>query len=204
VPPASLNLARRPFVDSRPANVAAVLLAITVLVLTFVSWRTIDRYLEGSRKSREAIASLRTEIERLERTRSDADAALARFDLVALSDAAAKANVIARRRAFSWTRFLSRLEGVLPDDVRVVSFSVQKTVEEKSASEKQLAEGLIPVVLELVSRDPDGLPRLIDAFYGSPYFDRPTPQAERGGEKGRGEGRELVIAVGYRDAGVKR
>ncbi|MBK9963513.1 MAG: hypothetical protein IPP07_00870 [Holophagales bacterium] len=54
------NLARRPFVDSRPANVAAVLLLLVVLVLTLVSVRTVHAYLEGSRQSRAGIASLRS------------------------------------------------------------------------------------------------------------------------------------------------
>ena len=63
------NLARRPFVDTRPANRAAALLLAAAIGLTFVSVKTVRSYVEGSRTSREAIAGLRSEITRHEEAR---------------------------------------------------------------------------------------------------------------------------------------
>ena len=197
------NLARRPFVDSRPANVAAALLLLAAVVLTVVSVRTVHAYIEGSRKSREAIASLRSEIERLEASRKDAEQKLARFDLAGMRAGAEEANSLARRRSFSWSRFLTRLERTLPNDVRVVTLGLARDVERKAGRGDAASAEAFRVTLSLVSRDPDGLPKLIRTFYASPWFDAPTPISETGGEKGSVEGRNFSLDVLYYDREAK-
>ncbi len=200
------NLARRPFVDSRPANLAAALLLVAAVVLTAVSVRTVHAYLGGSRTSREAIASLRDEIQRHEAARAEAETKLARFDLAGLKAGAEEANALARLRTFSWTRFLTRLEKTLPNDVRVDSMSLARETERSGRGSGEAAapaETAFGLRLSLVSRDPDGLPKLIRAFYASPWFDAPTPLSEAGGEQGSVEGRRITIDVVYRDREVK-
>lgn len=196
------NLARRPFVDSRPANVAAALLLVSAVALTAISVRTVHAYREGSRKSREEIAALRVEIGRLEASRREAGQKLARFDLPGIHAGAEEANALARLRSFSWSRFLTRLEKSLPNDVRVDSISLQRD-KRTSGEAGPAGEEAFAVTLSVVSRDPDGLPRLIRAFYESPWFDQPTPRTEAGGEQGSVEGRRLGLEVLYRDSGVK-
>lgn len=195
------NLARRPFVDSRPANAASVVLVVAVVVLSAVSVRTVHAYLEGSEKSRTQIASLRAEIDRLETARRDAQQKLARFDLEGMQAGADEANALARLRAFSWSRFLTRLEKTLPNDVRVVSVGLTREKQAESGG----ADGpeAFEVTLSLVSRDPDGLPRLLRTFYASPWFEAPTPVSEAGGEKGSVDGRTLAIIVRYYDREAK-
>lgn len=198
------NLARRPFVDSRPANVAAVLLLLVVLVLTLVSVRTVHAYLEGSRQSRAGIASLRTEIARFEASARAAEEKLTRFDLAGMSAGAEEANELVRLRSFSWSRFLTRLEKTLPYDVRVVSVALSKgTEKKKTGAQGPRVDEAFRVSLLLVSRDPDGLPKLIRAFYASPWFDAPTPLSETGGEQGSAEGRSFVLDILYRDREAK-
>ena len=46
--PGRFNLARRPFVDTRPANLAAGFLAVLVLALSFVAARTVIRAPSGT------------------------------------------------------------------------------------------------------------------------------------------------------------
>ncbi|MBK9064905.1 MAG: hypothetical protein IPL89_17220 [Acidobacteria bacterium] len=58
--------------------------------------------------------------------------------------------------------------------------------------------------LNPVSRDPDGLPRVLKAFYGSEYFDKPSPQQELGPDKGSPDGHQLRLSVVYRDKGAGR
>ncbi len=195
------NLARRPFVDSRPANVAAVFLLLAGIVLTVISVRTVHSYLDGSRQTRAEIASLRAEIGRFEAAGRHAEAKLARFDLAGMQAGAEDANELARRRAFSWTRFLTRLERTLPNDVRVVSMGLSREKERKSSDRAPGAPDgeSFALSLSLVSRDPDGMPKLLRAFYASPWFDAPTPLSEAGGEQGSAEGRSLSISVLYRD-----
>jgi hypothetical protein len=193
-----LNLARRPFIDNRPVNVAAGALAAGVLILSFVSVRTVVRYLDGSRKTRIAIAGLRDEIARLESARRVAEARLARYDIEELRAGAEDANRIARRGAFSWTRFLGRLEKTLPADTRISAISVS-SAEGGDARTGGGKNELFRVELTLVSRQPDGLTQAIRSFYGSPWFDRPEPHVEERGDRRAPEGRRLRIGVLYRD-----
>jgi hypothetical protein len=199
------NLARRPFVDTRPANLAAALLLAAAIGMTFVSVKTVRSYVAGSKTSREAIAGLRSEIGRYEEARRGAETKLARFDLAGMKAGSEEANALARLRTFSWTRFLTRLEKTLPNDVRVVSMGLSREAEKKaSARAPGTPEGeAFALSLSLVSRDPDGMPKLLRAFYASPWFDAPTPVNEAGGEQGSVEGRSLSISVLYRDREVK-
>lgn len=197
------NLARRPFVDSRPANVAAAILLLAAVVLTAVSIRTVHAYLEGSRHSRARIASLRAEISRFEASGRAAEQKLARFDLAGMRAGAEEANELARLRTFSWSRFLTRLERTLPNDVRVVSVSLSRVEKTEASPQAASADDSYLVSLSLVSRDPDGLPKLIRAFYASPWFDAPTPSAEAGGDLGDVEGRTFALDLVYRDREAK-
>lgn len=193
-----LNLARRPFIDTRPANVAAAVLGVAVLVLSFVSVRTVARYLGGSQKTRDAIATFQEETARLEAERRATDARLSRYDVEAMRADAEDANRITRRRAFAWTRFLDRLERTLPADMRIAAINLA-SAEGKDAKAGTGRNELFWVDLTLISRDPAGLPRAIRAFYGSPWFDRPTPRAEERGERRPADGRRILLGVLYRD-----
>jgi hypothetical protein len=198
-----LNLARRPFIDTRPVNVAAGVLAVAVAVLSFTAVRTVARYFDDSRKTRDAITSLKDEITRLEEARKAAETRLSRYDLDEMQAAADDANLIARQRAFSWTRFLDRLEKTLPSDMRVAAVSLSGA-EGAGANRGAGGNESFRVELTLVSRDPNGLPKTIRAFYGSPWFDRPTPRLEERGDRRAPDGRRIQIGVIYKDAEAVR
>ena len=199
--PGRFNLARRPFVDTRPANLAAGFFAVLVAALSFVAARTVTRYFSDSSRTRASISSLRTEISSLEEARQRATASLARIDVGTLAADVEDANEIALRRAFSWTRFLTRLEKTLPADLRISSIGLQKMTGSSGSqrSERRGPSETVLVALTLISRDPNGLPRTIRAFDASPWFDKPTPASEDRGERGLPEGRRLVLTVAYHD-----
>jgi hypothetical protein len=201
--PGRFNLARRPFVDTRPANLTATFLAVLVAVLSFVAARTVIRYFADSSRTRASISNLRAEISSLEEARRRAEASLARIDLGALASDVEDANEIVLRRAFSWTRFLSRLEKTLPPDIRIASIGLQKVTAAAGTPAIGIARRgsgeTVLVSLVLVSRDPNGLPKTIRAFDASPWFERPAPASEDRGERGLPEGRRLALSVAYRD-----
>ena len=190
--PKAFNLARRPFVDTRPANLTAGFLAALVLGVSFVAVKTVVGYLNDSRRTRTAIADLRTDIARLEEERQKAEASLTRVDVAGLSADVEDANAIALRRAFSWTRFLTRLERTLPADVRIASITLQKT---PAGAGRGIGGESVLVSLTLISRDPNGLPNTIRAFDASPWFERPAPSNEDRGERSVPEGRRLSLTV---------
>jgi Tfp pilus assembly protein PilN len=199
--PGRFNLARRPFVDTRPANLTAGFLLALVAALSFVAARTVIRYFSDSSRTRASIASLRSEISSLEEAKQKAAASLAKVDVASLASDVEDANEIALRRAFSWTRFLTRLEKTLPSDLRIASIGLQKITGSSgpSASGRAAPSETVRVALTLISRDPNGLPKTIRAFDASPWFEKPTPASEDRGEKGVPEGRRLVLTVTYHD-----
>ena len=199
-----LNLAKRPFVDTRPVTAAAVVLILVVSVLSVISVRTIQRYLKDSAGTSAAIEALKQDVAQTEESRLTSEAALARFDIDELGANSADANLIAHRRSFSWTRFLSRIEKVLPADIRVVTIALTKTADSKSnVSAQPAATDSVGVQLTLVSRDPNGLSKSIRALYSSPYFDMPIPHSDESPEKGTAEGRRIGLDVLYLDGGKK-
>lgn len=194
-----LNLARRPFVDTRPANVTVGVLTLAALVLTVVSWRTVSKYYRDSARTRGAISALQTELETLEKKKQAKEATVARYDVPALAASARDANSIARWKAFSWSRFLSRLERTLPGDDRITGIALGRP------DPRQLEAGVdtYGLSLEIVSRSPDALPKAIRAFYASPWFDNPVPHSERTPDKNKGVGWVINIDVTYLDSGKK-
>jgi hypothetical protein len=205
--PGRFNLARRPFVDTRSANLTAGFLAVIVAALSFVAARTVFRYFDDSKRTRASIAELKAEISSLEEARQKAEASLARVDVTSLAADVEDANEIALRRAFSWTRFLSRLEKTLPSDIRISSIGLQKLAGASGSSSAAVRRGpaeTVLVTLTLISRDPNGLPKTIRAFDASPWFELPTPASEDRGEKGLPEGRRLILSVAYHDVDARK
>jgi len=195
-----LNLARRPFVNTRPVNIIAAILGIATIGLTVISFQTVEEYLSGSQKTREAIAQVRREIATLEAQRDAADRALQKHDFAEIVASSEEARSIARRRTFSWTRFLSRLETTLPEDVRVSAIALaREQAGERKGGEDSLSD--MRVTLVLIGKQPELLPKVIRAFYDSPYFDRPVPFTEVSARDGKPEGTEMNLSVTYRDAG---
>jgi Tfp pilus assembly protein PilN len=199
--PRRFNLSRRPFVDTRPANLTVGILAVLVLGVSFVAARTVFRYFDDSRRTRQAIVDLRSDIARLEGERERAEASLARVDVSALTADVEDANAVALRRAFSWTRFLTRLEKTLPSSVRIATISLAKAggAAGTTGGLRGASGETVNVGLTLISREPDGLPTTIRAFYASPWFERPAPSSEERGEKSVPEGRRFTLSVRYRD-----
>jgi len=194
-----LNLARRPFVDTRPVNVTVLVLALAVAVLSVASWRTVTSYYAQSARTRNAITALKSELDGLESKKHAREIVLTRYDVGALAASARDANAITRLKAFSWSRFLSRLETTLPPDDRIAAISLSRP-DGKALEAGVDAYGLS---LTIVSRSPEALPRAIRAFYASPWFDRPIPISEQSPEKGKDVGWRIIVNVTYLDGGKK-
>jgi len=194
-----LNLARRPFVDTRPVNVTVALLTLLCIGLSVASWRTVSKYYADSARTRASISTLKGEIARLDERKRSKETSVARYDVAGLAASARDANSITRLKAFSWTRFLSRLERVLPADDRVAGISLSRP----DARALEAGVDSYGLALTLVSRDPEALPKAVRAFYGSTYFDHPIPHSEQSPEKGKGVGWRITLDVTYLDGGKK-
>lgn len=167
------NLASRPFYNTR--LVGAVLLALTALVAAVTLFNLVQftrlRASEATVGAKAALAEQEAARLRTEATRIRAQ--INTKELETIAGAAREANGLIDRRAFSWTELFSRLEGTLPDDVRVTA--VQPRVER----DEQFKVGI-----STVSREIEGLDRFIEALEASGAFRRVLATQEQTNDDG--------------------
>jgi hypothetical protein len=137
-----LNLAARPFVNSRPVTrVTAALAALAALFLAadaVLFWRYFERgedQREELRQVEEQIATERREVARLA-------GELVAIDLEQLNRRAEYLNHKIAERTFGWGLLFDRLAAILPGDVRLLSLTPRPIVERGSRRPNQpVADG---------------------------------------------------------------
>jgi Tfp pilus assembly protein PilN len=180
------NLARRPFLDSRPVWVAGGVLAAIAVVLTgvnlweFVSAQGAERALEAEERS------LRTRYAALEAEVQAADRRLAAVSWRRLeADVRTMQEVVARRRV-AWSRLLVDLERVVPWDVRLVS--IVPMVDDN---------GAVQVTLTGVATGRDAWLRLLGRCFADSSFSEPVPGSEEAPSAGNTLGYRFQLRVRY-------
>jgi len=159
-----LNLASRPYRDYRTLYALLGVAGLVALVLMVYNVMTAYRYLVDTREMRAEITALDEEAAR-ERTMAETmEQRIASIDAASLDEQARFINLQIRERTFSWSTMMSRLESLLPGDVRLISLN--PSVEE---------DGAIRVTLQCVSRRQDGLVVLLDRLYANPAFKSSFP-----------------------------
>lgn len=174
------NLARDPFVNQRPLVRASLLFAVAAIALTL--FNVISYLRAGS-----GVATLATEITRLERETAASRARLATIDhdlanrdLVALNRKTEFVNARIEERTFSWNLLFTRLAEAQPRGVRLASLKPQ--FGKKAADGKSRA----PVELHIKGEAEDGeaLLEFVDKLFAHPAFD--SPNLTREGRAGGG------------------
>jgi hypothetical protein len=116
----SLNLSRKPYVNSRPVVRTALLLWIVggLLLLgnVFLFWS----YLSGSTEKRAERDRLEESVVRQQKVVADLEARLSQLNLEQQNEQVAFLNRKIGERTFSWSLLFQRLSEVLPDDVRLL------------------------------------------------------------------------------------
>lgn len=134
-----LNLARRPFLNSRPVVRIALLLWALGLVLLLANVYLFWDYLTRSADKRQQIARGAQEIERQQAVARQLESRLDTFDLQRLNAQVDFLNQKIAERTFSWSLLLDRLADVLPNDVRLNRLAPQTS--ERSKRDLQRARG---------------------------------------------------------------
>lgn len=175
-----LNLARRPFLNSRP--VVRVSLLLWLLGLALLLWNVVQfqRYLEDSAEKRAQIAQGEREIARQQQVNSELQGRLAALDLDKLNEQVEFLNQKIDERTFSWSLLLDRLAEVLPNDVRLVRLT-PRTGERgggAAAQRARTATGNAPrrILLEITGetrKDGEQL-QFVDNLFAHPAFADPN------------------------------
>jgi Tfp pilus assembly protein PilN len=120
-----LNLARRPFVNTRPVTRVALFLWIGGVLLLALNVGLFWSYLRSSEQERSALADAEAATERARRAVLQLDDRLAGLNLDKQNREVAYLNRKIAERVFSWSLLFDRLSEVLPDGVRVVHLTPQ-------------------------------------------------------------------------------
>ena len=178
-----LNLARRPFLNSRPVVRAALLLWVLGLLILLGNVSLFRSYLESSADKRQQIARGQDEIARQQRAAAQLQSRLDGIDLERQNEQIDFLNEKIEERTFSWSLLLDRLAEVLPNDVRLTRLSPQteRTSEprrSRSAPSKPRREGQVPLYITGETRSDEALDRFVDNLFAHPAFADPNPMRE--------------------------
>jgi type IV pilus assembly protein PilN len=189
VKPIHLNLAARPYRDYRPVYAAVVVMSLLAAFLMLNNIETYYRYIHETQATRAQIASLENQTQRERELNEAAKTRLASIDLKRLDNQTRYINAKLAERAFSWSALLDQLEGVLADDVRLVS-----------VSPSFMDDGQVLLSLEMQTKTSDGMIETINRMYGDPHFSNPFPSSENKVEGGYSFG----LTATYLPPGVEK
>lgn len=180
------NLARRPFVDSRPVWVVGAVFGAVALVLTainlaeFISAQGAERTLEAEKQA------LETRYAELQGSVRAADGRLSEVKWRQLEAEAGTLQEVVARRRVAWSRLLVDLERIVPWDVRLVS--VVPMVDDK---------GAVQVDLTGVATGRDAWLQLLARCFVDQNFSDPVPASEEAPSASNTLGYRFQLRVRY-------
>lgn len=193
-----VNLSSRPFLNSRPlVRLATALWVVGGLLFAGNLWSYgshAAKFAESQHQLEEIDAQIQHnqgEIRRLDRE-------LSTLALTEQNEQVAFLNTLIARRAFPWSLLFEQLEGILPEDVRLLQVRPEiqlaalpgvrqtrttdsdRTRRTRRETSKRKAPETDQVQLQLVgtARSDDPLLDFVDALFASPYFDKPVLHQE--------------------------
>ena len=189
----AVNLASRPFANTRPLRRVAVLLWIVGAVLAAVAGTLYWKSFFGIEGGREKIAAVDHSLAAERRRLAAAETALAGMDLRRQNVEAAYLEARLRERTFPWSALFEHLAQVLPRKVRLVSLAPQVGDPRVDRSARRGAEAVLRnrrpasvaaggrVYLQMagVAANDEALTDLLDRLFASNWFANPTLPNER-------------------------
>jgi len=182
VPPApprrggGLNLARRPFVNTRPVTRVSLLLWILGLLLLLGNVSLFWNYLSGSAEKRAELERLEQDKQRQEQTVRQLEQRLASLDLEQQNKKVNYLNQKIAERTFSWSLLFDRLAEVLPNDVRLTRLAprpVDKKAGGRPEDELGPRDDRVLLVIHGKSKSDEALLDFVDRLFAHDSFDEP-------------------------------
>lgn len=170
----SLNLARRPFLNTRPVTRVSVVLWILGFVLLLGNVSLFWNYLSGSAEKRDDLARLRQDVQRQEQTVQQLEQRLASLDLEQQNRQVRYLNRKIGERTFSWSLLFDRLGEVLPDNVRLTRLA-PRSMARRDRQDDELAplDGRVVLNMNGVAKSDEDLLDFVDRLFAHDSFDEP-------------------------------
>ncbi len=189
----SLNLSRRPFLNSRPVFRTALLLwvvgGLLLLGNVFLFWS----YLAGSSEKRAERDRLENEVTSQQKAVADLEARLAGLDLEQQNEQVAFLNRKISERTFSWSLLFDRLAEVLPDDVRLMQLQPAAIAGDDRPGSRNAPDtstvpvrgrrplgtsDRVPLIIRAEAKTDEALSLFVDNLFAHPAFDDPNLSRE--------------------------
>ncbi len=191
-----LNLARRPFLNSRPVVRVSLLLWVLGLLLLLGNVSLFWNYLSSSADKRQQIARGEEEIAKQRQAADQLQRRLDTIDLEQLNQQIDFLNQRIEERTFSWSLLIDRLVEVLPDDVRLNRLSPETG--EKAGLRGRRSPGAprggagrsdhprrqIPLTLTGETRSDEALMQFVENLFAHPAFADPNLMRDERQENG--------------------
>ncbi|HVR99687.1 MAG TPA: PilN domain-containing protein [Thermoanaerobaculia bacterium] len=202
---APLNLARRPFVNTRPVVRVALLLWVLGGLLLLGNVSLFWRYLSGSGEMRAELDRMEGEVHNERQKSSELRKRIEGYDLGQQNEQVEYLNRKIAERTFSWSLLFDRIAEVLPDNVRLTRLAPTGIVAEEKGGEVVRRSGRKEdddralLTITGVAKNDEALSRFVDNLYRHPAFEDPNPTQEKREEGGL---LEFNLTVYYQPAGV--
>jgi Tfp pilus assembly protein PilN len=200
-----LNLARRPFLNSRPVVRVALLLWLLGLALLLVDLWQFLGYRARSADKRAQIARSEADIERQRAYMARLQKTLDGFDLNAQNQKVDFLNKQIAERTFSWSQLLDRIAERLPNDVRLNRLApltgekaerqLQRTGGASARRPAGASGDLVPLLITGETRSDEALLSFVDSLFKPPFTDANLAREEREED---GKTLKFEISVQYR------
>lgn len=200
-----LNLARRPFLNSRPVVRVALLLWLLGLALLLVDLWQFLGYRERSADKREQVARSEAEIERQRADLARLQKTLDGFNLEAQNQKVDFLNKQIAERTFSWSQLLDRITERLPNDLRLNRLApltgdkaerqLQRSGGGIGARRSTQASDLVPLLITGEARNDEALSSFVQSLFRPPFTDANLAREEREED---GKTLKFEISVQYR------
>jgi len=197
-----LNLAGRPFLNSRPVVRVSLLLWALGLLLLLANVSLFWSYRERSADKREQIARGEAEIQRQQAATTQLQRQLDNFDLTGQNQRIEFLNKQIQERTFSWSQLLDRIAERLPNDVRLNRLTplTGKKAEQGfqgPGASRRAAKASDRVTLSITgqSRSDDALSSFVKRLFQPPFADPNLIREEREED---GKTLKFELSVQYR------
>jgi hypothetical protein len=174
-----LNLARRPFLNSRPVLRISLLLWLSGLLLLLGNVSLFWSYLSSSADKRTQIARGQEEIQRQQRRGQELQSRLDSIDLMKLNEQIDFLNEKIEGRTFSWSLLVDRLVEVQPNDIRISRLSprtgreAQRETRRSRTSRDRDRADQVPLTISGETRSDEALMVFVDNLFAHPAFANP-------------------------------
>jgi Tfp pilus assembly protein PilN len=185
----SPNLARRPFVNTRPVvRVAAILWVLGALLLA-ANVALFQGYLTKSQTTRHQLAGIERDIVREQGASAELQGRLGNLSLGQQNREVTFLNRKIDERTFSWSLLFERMAEVLPDQVRLLRLKPTNVVQRdvglgSRPSFQELNPQPVTLTLHAEAKNDRALLRFVDNMFAHPAFAEPNLQNEARDDNG--------------------